>query len=128
MLHQLLRHALLIAIIGTALSCTTVQRQQLYFAAAGIDDPDPTVKYYRVTIQARSTNAEMGYNAGFHDGQAVRALFGEVDKSTSGSSQLSRQAVWSQDTNMWEVGNDQVYTIIFGHDASAIAEQITAFA
>jgi len=129
MIRRLGAVAICAAIIAAVLGgCVSTQRSQMYFAAVDVDDENPEVKYYRVTTQARASNKKLEYVAGFHDAKAVRQLYGKVSSDGGEASNSVRMVVFNPNTGMYEMANDEVFTVMFGADASAMQKQIMAFA
>ncbi len=119
--------------------CATSQKQVRYFAAANIDprDSERALTFYRLTINARSTNSETEFLAGFYDADAVRQLYGEVNPSEQSHPMgLDPNAghyklVFTSDGSggRWrEVPDTCLYTILYGTDASELATQIKTLA
>lgn len=120
-----------------------------YFATVDLDDPERSLTFYRVTIDASSFLTTSEYSAGFYDVDALHQLYGEVKKPESaavkngeapkagssvtqppptpqaGTIQLKCDARGTCN----EVGgaNDR-FTVIYGANADAVAQQIKLFA
>lgn len=126
--------ATMLVLIALASGCASTQYQQHYLAAADIEDEDPTLSYYRVTSKAKVNNKEMEFLAGFYDANAVRQLYGQVGPAPGGNTHSVRGTSgptaisYDPETGTWQPFNEQVYTIIYSADASAIAKQIKHFA
>jgi hypothetical protein len=123
--------SLTVALLATG--CGSTQRMRLHVAVADVDDPNPAIKFYRINIRARSSNVKTDLQTGYHDANAVRQLYGEVKKSaepgTAPSKVGTHQFVYSGKSGRWEAMNeDQLFTVIFGADAKAIATEIKTFA
>jgi hypothetical protein len=123
--------------LGLALlsACSTHQRNQFYLAVADADDPSPTpsVKMYRITIDARSNNVKAHLQTGFYNANAVRRLFGQVESDAnappSTTAAGTTEFLLDPATHRWStVDPEELFTIVYGADASAIATQIQAFA
>ncbi|MCL4694026.1 MAG: hypothetical protein KJ060_16125 [Candidatus Hydrogenedentes bacterium] len=108
--------------------CQTKAQQQLYFAATDLDDSDPRLKFYRITIKGKSRNMNSHLETGFYDASAVRGLYGEVSDAgkpapDTGTYRLVRQ------NDGWELaGNNTLFTIFYGTDANALAQAVNNFA
>lgn len=105
----------------------------MHVAVADIDSPDPEVKFYRITIRAKSSNVKTDLQTGYFDANAVRRLYGEVKKPAESASAPSKAGTHSFYYNsrkkQWEPANDdQLFTVVFGADAKAIAAEIKTFA
>lgn len=126
-----------IAMLGCAFvlsGCITSQHDELIFAAADLDDPNPDLKFYRVKIDARAVNNETNLQTGFFDADAVRGLYGEVPVTRSdadpflGTGVASQQLFFDSGTGKWEPVENEVFTVVYGADASVMASQIQDFA
>ena len=115
------------------LGCAYTQYQRHYFTGADIEASDPEIKFYRTTIHAKSRNTNSHIHMGMHDANAVRQLYGalpdpSVDSSAGMAGSGPRQFRWNEATRSWQIVDDQVFTVIYGADATAIANQIGMFA
>lgn len=120
-----------IAMLGTG--CGSTQRMRMHVAVADVDAADPSVKFYRINIRARSSNVKSDLQTGYYDAGAVRHLYGEVKKpaeaGTTPSKVGTHQFVYNGKKKRWEpMSEDQLFTIVFGADAKAIATEIKTFA
>jgi hypothetical protein len=116
-----------------------------YFAVVDLDDPDSELTFYRVTINANSFLTTSQYNAGFYDADALHQLFGEVRKpdSTGTKSEDGKPAPAAAGAGTLPAGTLQLkcnargkcevggandrFTVIYGANADAIADQIRVF-
>lgn len=57
--------------------CATHQKSTLYFAAADLNNTNPDLKFYRLTINTCAMQSKTQLQAGFYDANAVRMLNGE---------------------------------------------------
>lgn len=122
-----------LAVAFLAAGCGSTQRMRLHVAVADVDDPNPTIKFYRVNIRARSSNVKTDLQTGYYDANAVRKLYGEVKKpaepGTAPSKVGTHQFVYNGRNGRWEpMSEDQLFTVVFGADAKAIAAEIKTFA
>jgi len=123
----------LLAVPLLSTGCGSTQRMRLHVAVADVDDPNPAIKFYRVNIRARSSNVKTDLQTGYYDANAVRQLYGEVKKPAEISNVPSKvgthQFVYNSKNQRWEAMNDdQLFTVVFGADAKAIAAEIRTFA
>jgi hypothetical protein len=124
---------LLIAAIALS-ACSGVSTGH-YFAVADLNDPNSELTFYRVTINANSFLTTSQYSSGFYDADALHQLFGEVKKPDSpavksaGTLQPGTLQLKCNAKGNCEVGgaNDR-FTVIYGVNADAIADQIRLFA
>ncbi len=109
---------------------------QHYFAMADLNDPNQDLTFYRVTINAKSFLTTSQYSSGFYDADALHQLFGEVKKPEPaggkagfGTLQAGAVQLMCNAKGNCEVGgaNDR-FTMIYGANADAIADQIRVFA
>src|SRR6185295_4892854 len=84
MKNQLIHLSLVFAATVVLTGCTSTQSTRFHVAVADVDVPDPELKFYRVTIRAKSSNVKATLHTGFYDANAVRQLYGEVQKGDSG--------------------------------------------
>lgn len=121
-----------VSLLLFATGCSTRQTTRFHVAVADIDSPQPEVKFYRVTIAAKASNVKATLHTGFYDADAVRQLYGDVQKTdvkpgpkgTIGTHQF----VFDDVTHQWRPMQDsQLFTIVYGADAKAIATQIKMF-
>src|SRR5207248_2097652 len=68
----------LLAVTVALMGCTSTQTTRFHVAVANIDQEDPELKFYRVTIRAKASNVSAALQTGFYDANAVRELYGEV--------------------------------------------------
>jgi hypothetical protein len=115
--------------------CSGVWTQH-YFAMVDLDDPNRDLTFYRITINADSFLTTSQYSSGFYDADALHQLFGEVKrpdaaagKAGSGTLQAGTVQLMCNARGQCEVGgaNDR-FTMIYGANADAIADQIRVFA
>src|SRR5262249_50191186 len=115
--------------------CSGVWTQH-YFAMVDLDDPNRDLTFYRVTINADSFLMTSQYSSGFYDADALHQLFGEVKRTDaavgkpgSGTLQAGTLQLMCSARGQCEVGgaNDR-FTMIYGANADAIADQIGVFA
>lgn len=131
----IVRTLLLLAFVTSMVltGCTSTNHQRFYFAAAEVDNPEQTaLKFYRVNIKAKSANKNLKLHTGFYDANAVRQLYGNVPNPDAKGTEFTstsgpRQLYFNEGTGSWEVLDDQLFTIVFGADADALAEQVQAF-
>lgn len=120
----------------TTSGCQTSTFAQHYFAAVDLDSGRPTLQLYRVTVNAKSTLVTSSYHAGFFDAEALQELFGVVAKAPDGAraqggSSTPRQQLLkvSPATGRWEVvKSNERFTVVYGTNADALAQQIQTFA
>jgi len=126
---QLLSSALACAAAFVLCACVTSTRARHYFAAADVDDGRPVLKFYRITIRARSVNINSTYNAGFYDADGLRALFGEptADGATKAGSPGYYRLVPTE-SGAFAVEQPSLFAVMYGADAQAIARQVEDFA
>jgi hypothetical protein len=131
--------ALLAVFAGTvflslfASGCSSTQVSRFHVAVADVNDPNPKVKFYRITIQAKASNVHATLQSGFYDANAVRQLYGEVRNSGTDSPTSDQvgvhQYVYNSFAKVWEPLEDkELFTVVYGVDAKAIASEIQAFA
>lgn len=106
-----------------------------YFATADLDDESgtPRLTYYRVTVTGHSVNVKSSFQTGFYDAEALHQLFGEVKKPESTTrpaySTGSYQLKFNEASRTWElVNNNERFTLIYGANADALAQQVQLFA
>lgn len=122
-----------LAILGVAAlslcACVTSTRERHYYAAADVDDGRPVLKFYRITIKARSVNINSTYNAGFYDADGLRALFGEptTDGATDAASPGYFRLVTTESGPI-AVEQPSLFAVMYGADAQALARQVEDFA
>jgi len=117
----------------------------LHFAA--IDSAEPakgqerSLDFYRVTIEGVSGNGLTEFQTGYYDAEALHQLFGQVSDEKNGDrtvtaqeqgdSPRSGQVVVQIDPTTGKhrvVERDERFTIIWGNNADAVTQQISAFA
>ena len=109
--------------------CATSQTQTLYFAAADANEPNPTIKFYRVKIETHAFNKTTQFVPGYYDATALRALFGTVDPSNGPN--LKDNTVSFQVLKTGQLvrsGNESLFAIFYGADAHALANQVSSLA
>lgn len=122
--------------LGAALlfcGCSSTQSMRFHVAVADIDSPNPDLKFYRVTIRAKSSNVKASLQTGFFDANAVRQLYGQVEKreveSAASAKVGSHQFIFDPATGHWRpIEESELFTVVFGADAKAIATEIKMFA
>jgi hypothetical protein len=118
-------------ILGILLGCTTSDNNTIYFASANISPDKPTLTFYRVKIKGKSTLMKTDLQTGFYDANAVRALFGEVAKDTSGKNDYTGLGQYQLifENGQWKVMDPQeLFTIVYGTDAKALTGVIKTYA
>jgi hypothetical protein len=136
--------ALLIAALALS-GCSGVSTGH-YFAVVDLDDPNSELTFYRVNINADSFLTTSQYSSGFYDADALHQLFGEVktQESTGTKSQNGKSAPATNGAGTLSAGTLQLmcnakgscevggandrFTVIYGANADAIADQIRVFA
>lgn len=127
---------LALLIVAIALSACSGVSTQHYFAMADLNDPNQDLTFYRLTINADSFLTTSQYSSGFYDADALHQLFGEVKKpepaggkAGPGTLQAGAVQLICNAKGSCEVGgaNDR-FTMIYGANADAIADQIRVFA
>lgn len=102
------------------------------FAAANLDKGKQQLRFYRVTVDGHSSNSEAKLQAGFYDAGALHGLFGEAAASNEPSTPSSPASVTLTfdpvTGQMQKVDNDRRFTILWGTNADAIANQLSVFA
>jgi len=58
--------------------CATVSENRLHVAVADIDEDNPSLKFYRITIRASAINKDANLHTGFFDAKMLRDYLGEV--------------------------------------------------
>lgn len=119
------------ALLGSG--CATRQVMRFHVAAADVEAPNPELKFYRITIKSKASNQKASLETGWYDARAVRELYGEV---ASGGVPRNQNAVPGQHrfllnprTGRWQPAEDsELFTIVFGTDAKAIAQTIRTYA
>lgn len=122
--------------LATALllaGCGSTQKLRLHLAIAEVDRPNPEVKFYRVNIRARASNVKTSFETGYYDANALRELYGEVKKPAQATAPPpglgTHQFVFNPRTGQWDsLAENQLFTVVFGADAKAIAAEIKTFA
>ena len=115
--------------------CSGVWTQH-YFAMVDLDDPNRDLTFYRVTVNAESFLTTSQYSSGFYDAEALHQLFGEVKKpeanggkAGSGTLQAGALQLMCNARGQCQVaGSNDRFTMIYGANADAIADQIRVFA
>lgn len=124
------RYLVLLATIGLLAGCTSVSMKH-YFASADFDDKSGGLTFYRMKVEGSSFLVTSTFQSGFYDAEALHQLFGEVRKpegaATTGSGTLQLKYDPVQGT-LERLGENQRFTMIYGANADAIADQIQAFA
>jgi len=130
--------------------CTSYQSMRLHYAVVNIDEPNPQVKFYRVTLRGYSSNVKANMNTGYYDANTLRYLYGDVQRDSgsgsatgagltalaSPSSTLKNnippgQVVVQFDpaTRTWsQVPSTSLFTMIYGADSQALSDAIKAYA
>jgi hypothetical protein len=122
-----------LALLGLVLTgCTTQQKVRFHLAVANIDSDNPDLKFYRVTIKAKASNVKSDLQAGYYDANAVRQLYGTISTNVAtpqdGSRIGTHQFVFDPATKQWSaIPDDQLFTIVYGVSAKAIAATIKAY-
>ncbi len=124
--------AILLALL--VLGCQTATTQRMYFAAVNVDEDNPTVKFYRISINAKARNLTADYRAGFYNATAVRELYGEVPPpgtsqppdATTNAGQF--MVAYDPATKQWQSINDSLFTIFYGANSKAMGEAVSIFA
>lgn len=124
--------ALVISFVSAAVSlgCQTSQSTRYYFAAASMDDANPTVKFYRVTVSGCSFNSRAEMQTGWYDAAALHDLFGQVSGiSAEANGKRSCMMEYDGAESAWKVvDGDKRFTVIYGANADALADQVRLFA
>ena len=108
---------------------STHSSMRLHVAVADVDSANPEIKFYRVTIDAKSSNKKATLQTGYYDADAVRQLFGEVKKKDVASASSPRSGghsfVFDVTSGNWRpLEESELFTIIFGADAKSLAAEI----
>jgi len=125
------RYFIAAAVATFAMSCTSTQKNTIYYAAVDVDDDkEPAVTLYRLKIRGESSMVGATMQSGFYDANAVRALYGEVKreegKDYAAGSSIGQISV-VREGNSWRlVPANELFTIVYGADAKAIAQVIRA--
>ncbi|WP_438481592.1 hypothetical protein [Oleiharenicola lentus] len=105
----------------------------MHLAVADIDKIEPTVKFYRLTIKASSSNLKSTLRMGYYDANTLRDAFGEVRAASrpQDSQRNTGELAFAFDpaTKAWRyVQPSELFTIIYGADAQALEGAIKAYA
>lgn len=130
-----LRCALAALVVAATTGCATKHYQRFYFAAASLDDDAPRLKFYRVTVRGEAMNVASNLHTGWYDAETLHELYGqpptwaERANAVRGGGAGNRMLRYNAATGGWEVVDDNKrFTILYGADASAMAEQVSAMA
>ena len=136
--HQALSTMLVLVGFVFFTGCAMRSENRIHLAVADVDSTNSTLKFYRVTVKAKSSNKNAALQTGFFDANAVRDLFGEVKKPETsnesvsikgGSSIGSYSFRYDPATERWElIPPNHLFTILFGADAKALAQVIKTYA
>ncbi len=93
------------------------------------------LRFFRVTVHGTSGMNRTNLQTGFYDAGALQSLFGEVSaKSQQGATSKAKSAVSvvleidPLTGDMRRLEENQRFTILFGANGDALAQQISAFA
>lgn len=109
------------------------------FAAVDLDETredgkHPRIRFYRVSVKGVSANSKTRLRTGFYQADALHSLFGEmpaVDSKAEDPKASKASVLLSVDPasgDVVEVGKDRRFTVLYGTDVSAVADQISMFA
>lgn len=121
----------LLAAFVVLAGCTR-QKNRMYFAAVDMDDPDPTVKFYRITVKATSNSQATELLTGYFDGNSLRQLYGEIVDTRSSvepkaQSTTPTAAVYQlkgSNAPLQRIGHNDLFTVFYGTNATAMAQQV----
>lgn len=111
--------------------CTRSKMTRM-FAAANLDKGKQELRFYRITVEGKSSNSKTNLQAGFFDAGALHGLFGEAaasDDTTKQSGPANVTLTFDPVTGrVQNVDNNRRFTILWGTNADAIAGQLSMFA
>jgi hypothetical protein len=138
--HRSRQGMVLCALGALAAAPTGCTKSSMQFTFAAIDggsksaDP-PHLDFYRLKVKASSGNARSDLQTGYYKASALHQLFGQVNSDDAsvknGSNNRAGQVVVRFDpvTHKYEiVEQDDRFAIVFGTNADALSQQISAFA
>jgi len=133
--------ALSLLLCAATFSGCAKSEMQFYFAAADLGDQEtPRLKFYRVTVHGQAGGQTSNLLTGFYDSDALHSLFGQVeapnDSDTSGRKPASSShhvgniiVQYDPVTKGWRaLQDDEKFTVFWGTNADAMAQQVSAFA
>ena len=129
---RLLVACLMVTMIASS-GCTT-STMRSYFASIDLDSTDPKgpeISFYRVSVRGSSFLVKSSFQSGFYDAEALHVLFGEVKKPEPAPAGRAGvlELTYNATKRTWESLNDKDrFTIVYGTNADAIAQQIQLFA
>lgn len=113
---------------------------RFHFAAADLAEDHPHLTFYRVTVRGVSGMSTSHLLTGFYDANALHDLFGKVESpqtAATGGSQTAEKPSHSGSvvveydpaSKSWRLVNDnERFTVFWGTNADAMAQQVGAFA
>jgi|GEM_PF-7014738 len=133
------RLAVFILLTATAIGGCTQSEMRYHFAAVDLDAEKPMLEFYRVTIKGDAGNSKADLQTGYYDAKALHQLFGEVSSKAAGDKVKTNTSSGTQvgtivlqiDPASGEyrvVNQDERFTVVWGANADALAQQIGAFA
>lgn len=94
------------------------------------------LKFYRVTVVGESGNSRSKLQTGYYDASSLHQLFGQVSNAESPESTREGDREFEQVVVQFDpatrrhqiLQRNQRFTVMFGSNADAVAQQISAFA
>lgn len=129
--HRRTTLLLFVALLGASCASSTMR---FHFAAVDPAAENPVLDFYRVTVEASAGNSRSEFQTGYYDADALHQLYGQVSEaktSQSGEKTPVSQVVVQFDpaTGRYQIlQQDHRFTVVYGTNADAVAQQIGAFA
>lgn len=128
------RSAGLVLALASSLCGCASSYMRFHFAAVDPSAEDPMLEFYRVTIDAGSGNSRSEFQTGYYDADALHQLYGQVSdegaqRPDEGKSVGAVVVQFDPTTRAYRiVEQDERFTVVYGTNADAVAQQIAAFA